>query len=150
MEKKKVFILIGGVAIAGLAYFLYKKNKTENMDNDVVPSTSNSGKLNLEYDKKLVGSIGGKLQAQKQKQIENIVKDKSESLKENVSSLSPTSLFSNTSPCGKKPFFPKDVIKWQECIDKMKSSGSTSSGFNGYVSHNNYSDIGGMLNEIDL
>ncbi len=150
MEKKKVFLIIGGLAIAGVALYVYRKNKSENVNNDIVTSESDSGKLKLEVDKKLVGSIGGKLEARRQKQIEDLVKDKNESLRDRVSSLSANSFNTKTNPCGTRPFFPTEYKKWRECMDKMKSSGSTSSGFNGYVSHNNYSDVGGMLNEIDL
>lgn len=141
MINKKTAYIIGGLALFGVVYFLYKNNKkTQSSKTDEKEDVSTETKevQKWELGVPIVQSnIVAKKSVESPKEL-----SKKEIRKENRSDKK-----KYKSDCGKRPLLKKNRVKWQECVDKMKSGAY---GFDGYISHSNFNEIADFTNEIDI
>lgn len=144
MENKKALIIVGLVGLAGVGYYLYRKNKVSN-NNQSTEEPKESGLTIKSPDVKVRESIektlGGKL-----KNFDKVTKTNED--KGTVESV--FGMKTSTNPCGKKPIFPLQIKAWEKCVSNLSKTGSSGSGFDGYISHSNYSETDGILNEFDI
>jgi hypothetical protein len=118
LKNKSLYILIGSVAIIGVGYYLWNKNKqTSNLKSNEIAD-------DVVVDKEIKVAIETKEQV-----TPKLIKISKEELESKLQSA-----------CGKKPKLKKNKILYDKCrskyIDKLKSQGYTSfdGSFEGVVS----------------
>ena len=118
LKNKGLYILIGSVAIIGIGYYLWNKNK----QTSDLKSNEIADDVVVDKEKKLAIET-------KEELTPKLIKISKEELESKLKSA-----------CGKKPKLKKNKILYNECrskyIDKLKSQGYTSfdGGFEGVVS----------------
>lgn len=137
MEKKKIYYIIGAIAIVGIGYYLWNKNKsqvknTEEDSEDDKEETTSKSSLKKPY--VLKGKLKGAVEGVKSE--------------ESVKKLTAQELESKLqSACGKKPRLKKNKRKYEQCranyTVKLKSQGLVAfdGTYEGVVSDSFYSSF---------
>ena len=147
MEKKKIIYLLGGLALAGVVYYLYKQKK-EAGDDD---SSKEDGDLKIPDGepkwKKGVKMIKPTSSKPNVSTGETTTKETASLSKEERRKQEKSDSKKYALDCGKKPMFKKKRAEWQKCVDRMKAGGY---GFDGYISHSNFNEMDDFTNELDI
>jgi hypothetical protein len=133
MDKKKILYVVGILAVAGGIYYYYKSKNGSTKD---FKSKRNALESPIKKDVeniKSASSLSTDIQSTLSKK-DNRKEDRADSKKYALD-------------CGKKPLFKKNRVEWQKCVDRMKSGAY---GFDGYISHSNFAEMGELFNEFDI
>jgi Tfp pilus assembly protein PilO len=121
MERKTIFYIVGAVAVIGIGYYLWNKNKKAGEEKTEGEEKEEAEVVKEETDANAKSKIAIK------KPIDAI-KDAVKSVQSNVKKLTAQELESKLqSTCGKKPLLKKNKIKWEQCrtdyTNKLRSQG---------------------------
>lgn len=120
MENKKIYYIIGGIAVLGIGYYLWNKSKASSYEeketvNEKVVAT-----------KKQENISKGELKSQLNK-IPLKIPSSAVSTTPEIKKLTPQELEIELAVCGKKPRLKKNKKKYEQCrsniMDKLKGEG---------------------------
>lgn len=154
MEKKNLIYIVGGIAVIGIVYYLYNKNKQpRNVDARVGGGqpqeggapTGDGGDKN-EQTPTSTGAQGQSAPTPKTSTpAESLTKREARKQRRKDSKTYMT-------VCGKKPALKKNRPAWQQCVDEQKAKESKGSAFDGA---SNYFEItsnmsGNITDNMDI